>query len=85
MFWEAANEVVKIYGGAGRARSQAGGTGVPVEELLGKYGISRATFYDWRKKSGLEASKMKRLRGLEAESKRPKGLVADLALDMLHW
>lgn len=56
--------------------------GVPVEELLRKYGISRATFYGWRKKyGGLEASEMKRLRDLEAENKRLKGLVADLALD----
>ena len=56
--------------------------GVPVEELMRKYGISRATFYGWRKKyGGLEASEMKRLRDLEAESRRLKGLVADLALD----
>lgn len=61
---------------------KAAEAGVPVEELLRKYGISRATFYSWRKKyGGLEASDMKRLRDLEAENKRLKGLVADLSLD----
>lgn len=56
--------------------------GVPVEELLRKYGISRATFYAWRKKyAGLGVAEMRRLRELEAENKRLKGLVADLALD----
>jgi putative transposase len=56
--------------------------GVPVEELLRKYGISRATFYAWRKKyGGLDVGEMRRLRDLEAENKRLKGLVADLALD----
>lgn len=56
--------------------------GVPVPELLRKYGISRATFYSWRKKyGGLEASDLRRLKELEAENARLKGLVADLALD----
>ena len=55
---------------------------VPVEELQRKYGISRATFYAWRKKyGGLEASNLKKLRDLEAENRRLKALVADLALD----
>ena len=61
---------------------KAAEAGVPVEELLRKYGVSRATFYAWRKKyGGLEASEMKRLRDLEAENRRLKGLVADLSLD----
>lgn len=61
---------------------KAAEAGVPVEELLRKYGVSRATFYAWRKKyGGLEASEMKRLRNLEAENRRLKGLVADLSLD----
>ena len=56
--------------------------GVPVDELVRKYGISRATFYAWRKKyGGLEASELKKLRDLEAENRRLKSLVADLALD----
>ena len=56
--------------------------GVPVDELMRKYGISRATFYAWRRKyGGMEASEMRRMKELEAENKRLKGLVADLALD----
>jgi putative transposase len=56
--------------------------GVPIEELLRKYGISRATFYAWRKKyGGLDVAEMRRLRELETENKRLKGLVADLVLD----
>jgi len=56
--------------------------GVPIDELIRKYGVSRATFYAWRKKyGGLEASEMRRLRELQAENSRLKGLVADLALD----
>ncbi len=56
--------------------------GVPVPELMRKYGISRATFYAWRKKyGGLDASEMRRMKELEAENKRLKALVADLALD----
>jgi len=55
--------------------------GVPVEELLRTYGISRTTFYAWRRKyGGLGVTEMRRLRDLEAENKRLKGLVADLAL-----
>ena len=55
--------------------------GVPVDELVRKYGITRATFYAWRKKyGGLEASELKKLRDLEAENRRLKSLVADLAL-----
>lgn len=61
---------------------KAAEAGVPVEELLRKYGVSRATFYAWRKEyGGLEASEMKRLRDLEAENRRLKGLVADLSMD----
>ena len=56
--------------------------GVPITELCRKYGVSDATFYTWRKKyGGLDAEEMRRLRQLEDENRRLKGLVADLALD----
>ncbi len=56
--------------------------GVPVAELIRKYGISQQTFYRWRKKyGGLEAGELRRLKELELENRRLKGLVADLALD----
>ena len=56
--------------------------GVPVQELVRKYGISEQTFYRWRKKyGGLEASEVQELKQLREENRRLKGLVADLTLD----
>ena len=56
--------------------------GVPVDELLRKYNISRATFYRWRQVyGGLEASELRELKELRRENDRLKKLVADLALD----
>jgi putative transposase len=56
--------------------------GIPVEELLRKYGISQATFYAWRKKfGGMSASEAQRLKQLEEENGRLKRVVADLTLD----
>jgi putative transposase len=57
-------------------------SGVPVEEILRKMGISEATFYRWKKKYGsLGVAEMRRLKALEDENRRLKGLVADLTLD----
>jgi len=56
--------------------------GVPVAEILRKYGISQATFYAWKRRFGqLEASEIKQLRQLEDENRRLRTLVADLSLD----
>ena len=56
--------------------------GVPIKEVCRKYGVSDATFYTWRKKyGGLGAEELRRLKQLEDENRRLKGLVADLALD----
>ncbi len=56
--------------------------GVPIAEVCRKYGISDQTFYRWRAKfGGLTPSEVKRLKELEEENRRLKGLVADLALD----
>ncbi|MEM6549242.1 MAG: transposase [Pseudomonadota bacterium] len=57
--------------------------GAKVDELCRRHGISTATFYSWRKKSGgMEASDAKKLRDLEAEDTRLKRIVADQVLDM---
>ena len=57
-------------------------TGVPVEEVCRKIGISEATFYNWKKKfSGLGTAELRRLRQLEDENARLKQIVADLTLD----
>lgn len=56
--------------------------GTAVEEVCRKSGISAATFYTWKKKyGGLMPSEMKRLKQLEEENARLKGIVADLSLD----
>ena len=57
-------------------------TGVSVEEVCRKMGISEATFYNWKKKfSGLGTAELRRLRQLEDENARLKQIVADLTLD----
>src|SRR5579862_9374577 len=57
--------------------------GAKVSELCRRHGISDATFYVWRNKyGGLEVSEMRRLRRLEEENRRLKGIAADQALDL---
>lgn len=52
-------------------------------EICREFGVSEATFYNWRKKySGLELSDLKKLKALEDENRRLKKLVADQALDI---
>lgn len=59
-----------------------GEAGFAVTELCRKYGISDATYYNWKAKyGGMTTSEMKRLRQLEDENRRLKHLVADLTLD----
>jgi putative transposase len=56
--------------------------GVKVQEICRQHGVSRHTFYVWRKKfGGMDVSDAKRLRQLEDENRRLKHLVADLTLD----
>jgi putative transposase len=57
-------------------------SGVSVEEICRKLGISQQTFYNWKKKyGGLDPTELKRLRQLEEENARLKKMVADLSLD----
>lgn len=57
--------------------------GRPVAELCRQIGITDTTFYKWRSKfAGHEVSEARRLRQLEEENRRLKGLVADQALDI---
>jgi putative transposase len=53
-----------------------------VDEVCRKIGISRNTFYAWKKKfGGMDVSDARRLKQLEDENRRLKKLVADQALD----
>jgi putative transposase len=57
-------------------------TGVKVEEVCRKMGISEATFYNWKKKyGGLGVSELRRLKMLEKENIKLKQILADLSLD----
>ena len=57
--------------------------GAKVSELCQRHGISDATFHTWRSRfGGLEVSELRRLRQLEEENRRLKGIVADQALDL---
>jgi putative transposase len=59
-----------------------GEAGITVAELCRKYGMSDATYYNWKAKyAGMTSSDVKRLRQLEDENRRLKHLVADLTLD----
>ncbi len=57
-------------------------TGVNTGELCRKYGISEATFYNWKSKYGsVENGEAKRLKNLEEENTKLKRLLADAILD----
>jgi putative transposase len=59
-----------------------GEAGTPVADVCRGLGLSEATFYVWKKKyASLGVSELRKLRQLEAENARLKGLVADLTLD----
>jgi putative transposase len=56
--------------------------GVSVQDISRKYGISDATYYNWKAKyGGLTVSEAQRLKRLEDENRRLKHIVADLTLD----
>ncbi len=58
-------------------------SGLSVSVFLRRYGVSRETFYRWRRRYGglteMEASKLKRL---ERENARLKSLLADRDLEL---
>lgn len=57
--------------------------GAKTSELILRYGISRETFYNWRRKyGGLKVDEAKRLRALEDENRRLKRVVADQVLNI---
>lgn len=57
-------------------------TGTPATEVCRKMGISEATLYNWKKKfAGMGSAEVRRLKQLEDENRRLKGVVADLTLD----
>ena len=60
-----------------------GEAGAKVSDLCRKYGMSDATYYNWKAKySGMTVSDLKRLKSLEAENRRLKQIVGEQALDI---
>ena len=60
-----------------------GEAGAKVADLCRKYGMSDATYYNWKAKyAGLTVSELKRLKSLEDENRKLKQIVADQSLDI---
>ncbi len=60
-----------------------GEAGAKIFDLCRKYGMSDATYYNWKAKySGMTASDLKRLKTLEEENRRLKQIVGEQALDI---
>ena len=56
--------------------------GRSAEDISRELGISKGTFYQWRKKyAGMEVSHLKRLKELEEENRKLKQMYADVSLD----
>ena len=54
--------------------------GMKVKEICRKYGISDATYYNWKSKyGGMEASQLKKMKELESELAQYKRMYAELA------
>jgi putative transposase len=57
--------------------------GAKIVDLCRKYGMSDATYYNWKAKyAGLTVSELKRLKTLEDENRRLKQIVGEQALDI---
>jgi putative transposase len=57
--------------------------GTKVMDVCRKYGMSDATYYNWKAKyHGMEVNELKRLKQLEDENRKLKHIVADQALDI---
>ena len=55
-----------------------------VKEVCREYGISDATYYNWRKRfGGMGRSQLSEMKSLEKENARLKKIVAELELDKL--
>ena len=57
--------------------------GAKAADLCRKYGISEATFYNWKAKyGGMDVSEAKRLKALEEENAKLKKLLAEQMMDV---
>ena len=57
-------------------------SGMKVDDVCRKHGISSATYYSWKSKyGGMQASDLKKLKELESELNQLKKMYADLSLE----
>lgn len=55
---------------------------MPFKDIFRQVGISTETYYQWKSKyGGLEASELRRFKGLESVKVKLKRMYAELALD----
>ena len=60
-----------------------GAAGAKIADLCRKYGMSDATYYNWKAKyAGLTVSELKRLKAMEDENRRLKQIVGEQDLDI---
>ena len=56
--------------------------GIKTSDLCREYGISDATFYNWKAKyGGLEVKEVKRLKELEQENAKLKKMYAEISME----
>lgn len=61
---------------------QEGDSGLPVQDIWRKHGISSATYYKWKARyGGLDVHELKRMKEVETEHAKLKRMYADLALE----
>lgn len=59
-----------------------GEAGVPVSEILRKHGVSRHTYFAWKRKyAGATVQDLKRMRELETENAKLRRIYTELALE----
>lgn len=57
-------------------------SGLGVQEICRKHGISEQTFHNWKKKyAGMTVDELKRLKELEQENARLKKMYSNLSLE----
>ena len=57
--------------------------GISMKDLCRKYGMSDATYYNWKAKyGGMVANDLKKLKQYESENSKLKQMVAEQALDI---
>lgn len=61
---------------------QEGDSGIPLQDVWRKHGISSGTYYKWKSRyGGVDVHELKRMKETDAENSKLKRMYADLALE----